>query len=72
MSKWDMDYLGLCRRILDEGVEVVNRTGTNSIKVPSHHFHFDLSEEFPILTTKRLFHKAGRARNALDLSGAVK
>ena len=55
MSKWDRDYLGLCRRILDEGVEVVNRTGVNSIKVPSHHFHFDLSEEFPILTTKQLF-----------------
>ena len=32
-----------------------NRTGINSIKVPSHHFHFDLEEEFPILTTKQLF-----------------
>ena len=55
MSKWDKDYLDLCRRILSEGVEVENRTGINTIKVPSHHFHFDLSEEFPILTTKQLF-----------------
>lgn len=42
-------------KILEEGTEVVNRTGTNTIKVPSHHFHFDLSQEFPILTTKQLF-----------------
>lgn len=55
MSKWDKDYIGLCKRILSEGTEVENRTGVNSVKVPSHHFHFDLSDEFPILTTKQLF-----------------
>lgn len=55
MSKWDEAYLGLCKRILSEGIEVTNRTGINTIKVPSHHFHFDLSEEFPVLTTKQLF-----------------
>lgn len=55
MSKWDKDYIELCKRILREGVEVENRTGINTIKVPSHHFHFDLEEEFPVLTTKQLF-----------------
>ena len=55
MSKWDQDYLDLCKRILTEGVRVENRTGIDTIKVPSHHFHFDLSEEFPVLTTKQLF-----------------
>lgn len=55
MSKWDEEYLALCKRILSEGVRVENRTGTDTIKVPSHSFHFDLSEEFPILTTKQLF-----------------
>lgn len=58
MSKFDVDYINLCKRILSEGVEVENRTGTNTIKVPSHHFHFDLSEEFPVLTTKQLYFKA--------------
>ena len=57
MTKWDKDYLELCKRILTEGVEVENRTGINTIKVPSHHFHFDLSDEFPILETKQLFFK---------------
>ena len=57
MSKWDKEYLKLCKKILTEGVEVENRTGINTIKVPSHHFHFDLSDEFPILETKQLFFK---------------
>lgn len=57
MTKWDKDYLELCKRILTEGVEVENRTGINTIKVPSHNFHFDLSREFPILQTKQLFFK---------------
>ena len=55
MSQWDKDYLALCKRIIEEGTEVENRTGINTIKVPSHHFHFNLSKEFPILTTKQLF-----------------
>ena len=55
MAQWDVDYLGLCRRILTEGVRVHNRTGIDTVKVPSHTFRFDLAEEFPILTTKQLF-----------------
>lgn len=55
MAKWDKDYLKLCKRILNEGKEVENRTGVNTIKVPSQHFHFNLEEEFPILTTKQLY-----------------
>ena len=55
MSKFDKEYLELSKRILEEGIEVENRTGTNSIKVPSHHFHLDLGEEFPTLTTKQVF-----------------
>jgi len=55
MSKWDKEYLKLCKRILNEGKEVENRTGTNTIKIPSHHFHFDFEEEFPVLTTKQLY-----------------
>lgn len=57
MTNWDKEYLKLCKRILTEGVEVENRTGINTIKVPSHSFHFDLQEEFPILQSKQLFFK---------------
>lgn len=57
MTKWDSEYIKLCRTILDKGVEVENRTGTNSIKIPFYNLSFDLSEEFPVLTTKQLFFK---------------
>ena len=55
MSKWDDSYIKLCKTILEKGREVENRTGINTIKIPSYHLHFDLQEEFPVLTTKQLF-----------------
>ncbi len=57
MSKFDKEYLKLCKKILNEGEEVENRTGTNSIKIPAYHFEFNLEEEFPFLTTKQLFYR---------------
>ena len=55
MTKWDKEYIKLCKKILKEGKEVENRTGTNTIKIPSYHLKFDLSKEFPVLATKQLF-----------------
>ena len=55
MSLWDKEYIALCKKILGEGCEVENRTGINTVKIPSHHFTLDLSKEFPVLTTKQLF-----------------
>lgn len=55
MTKWDTKYNELLERILSEGVVVNNRTIVDTMKIPSHHFHFDLKEEFPVLTTKQLF-----------------
>ncbi len=58
MSKFDKEYLTLCKEILEEGIEVENRTGINTIKIPFKSFQFDLSEEFPILTTKSVAFKS--------------
>lgn len=55
MTRWDKDYIKLCKTILKKGVEVENRTGINTIKIPSYHLKFDLSKEFPVLTTKQLY-----------------
>ena len=55
MSKWDVDYINLCKKILSEGKKVKNRTGIDSIKIPSYHIQFNLQEEFPVLTTKKLY-----------------
>lgn len=55
MSAWDKIYCQLCENILSNGVQVANRTGIDTIKLPSAHFQLNVGEEFPILTTKQLF-----------------
>lgn len=76
MSKFDDQYIDLCRRILDHGEKITNykKTDTRSkkvtsaipdhtaqgnseaqtIRLPHQILQFDLQEEFPILTTKKV------------------
>jgi len=47
-------YLELVRRILDEGHERHDRTGTGTIGVFGHQLRVDLADGFPLLTTKKV------------------
>lgn len=76
MSKFDEQYIDLCRRILESGEKILNyqksdkrsaavataipdhtaqgATEARTIRLPHQVMQFDLSEEFPILTSKKV------------------
>lgn len=47
-------YLDLMQRVLDEGTRKEDRTGTGTLSVFGHQMRFDLSQGFPLTTTKKL------------------
>ena len=45
-------YLGIIRRVLDEGIKKEDRTGVGTIAIAGAMFQHNMKDGFPLLTTK--------------------
>ena len=54
MNKLDLSYQNLLQDILNNGVEKEDRTGTGTLSVFGRQFRHDMSDGFPLLTTKKM------------------
>lgn len=51
-------YLDLMQRVIDQGEKRMDRTGVGTLSVFGHQMRFDLSQGFPLVTTKKLHTKS--------------
>lgn len=69
MNQQELQYLDLLSKLIEEGDERIDRTGVGTKAIFGHQMRFDLSEGFPIFTTKKVFWKTAFKEMLWMLSG---
>lgn len=64
----ETQYLEILRDLVNSGVKQENRTGVDTYKIPPRMIQHDMSEGFPLLTTKRVAWKTMK----VELEGFIK
>ena len=54
MNNLDLDYKELLREVLENGIEKEDRTGTGTLSLFGKSIRHDMSDGFPVLTTKKI------------------
>lgn len=69
MAHPEEQYLSLLRRLIDHGARRADRTGVGTLALFGEQMRFDLSQGFPLLTTKKIFHRQAFVEMLWFLSG---
>ena len=67
----EYQYLDLLQELLDHGDKRMDRTGVGTLALFGREMRFDLTEDFPILTTKRVYWKTAFKEMLWMLSGGT-
>jgi thymidylate synthase len=69
VNNQEQQYLDLLSKLINEGDERIERTGVGTKAVFGHQMRFDLSEGFPVFTSKQVFWKTAFKEMLWMISG---